>query len=52
MCKLIVLCVIFPEAQGAVPPRISERAPRVTAAVGAKVLLPCVAQGHPPPQYT
>nr|XP_027230100.1 Down syndrome cell adhesion molecule-like protein Dscam2 [Penaeus vannamei] len=40
------------EAQGSLPPRISERAGRVVAQAGSRVTLPCVAQGHPPPHYT
>ena len=40
------------EPQGSIPPRISERASRMVGAVGSKIMLPCVAQGHPPPQYT
>ncbi|XP_071541356.1 cell adhesion molecule Dscam2-like [Panulirus ornatus] len=44
--------IIITEAQGSVPPRMSERARRVVVQVGSKVTLPCVAQGHPPPTYT
>ncbi|XP_071517137.1 cell adhesion molecule Dscam2-like [Panulirus ornatus] len=44
--------IIITEAQGSVPPRMSERAGRVVVQAGARVTLPCVAQGHPPPQYT
>ncbi|XP_069167807.1 cell adhesion molecule Dscam2 isoform X2 [Procambarus clarkii] len=44
--------IIITEAQGSVPPRMSERAGRVVAKAGARVTLPCVAQGHPPPHYT
>ncbi|XP_069972795.1 cell adhesion molecule Dscam1 isoform X4 [Penaeus vannamei] len=44
--------IIVTEAQGSLPPRISERAGRVVAQAGSRVTLPCVAQGHPPPHYT
>ncbi|XP_037792633.1 Down syndrome cell adhesion molecule-like protein Dscam2 [Penaeus monodon] len=44
--------IIVTEAQGSLPPRISERAGRLVAQAGTRVTLPCVAQGHPPPHYT
>ncbi|XP_066948108.1 cell adhesion molecule Dscam2-like isoform X4 [Macrobrachium rosenbergii] len=44
--------IIVTEAQGSVPPRISERAGRMVVQAGSRVTLPCVAQGHPPPHYT
>nr|XP_053626185.1 cell adhesion molecule Dscam2-like [Cherax quadricarinatus] len=44
--------IIITDVQGSVPPRMSERAGRVVVPAGARVTLPCVAQGHPPPHYT
>ncbi|XP_042226887.1 Down syndrome cell adhesion molecule-like protein Dscam2, partial [Homarus americanus] len=44
--------IIITEAQGSVPPKMNERAGRVVTQAGARVTLPCVAQGHPPPHYT
>ena len=43
---------LFTEPQESMAPRITERPPRITAAVGTSVILPCVSQGYPPPQYT
>ncbi|XP_071517586.1 cell adhesion molecule Dscam2-like isoform X2 [Panulirus ornatus] len=44
--------IIITEAQGSLPPRMREQAGRLIVQSGARVTLPCVAQGHPPPQYT
>ncbi|XP_050730025.1 cell adhesion molecule Dscam2-like [Eriocheir sinensis] len=44
--------IIVTEAEGGVAPQMGERGGRQVAAAGQQVTLPCMAQGHPPPEYT
>ncbi|KAK8383868.1 hypothetical protein O3P69_015960 [Scylla paramamosain] len=44
--------IIVTEAEGGVAPQMGERGGRQVVAAGQQVTLPCIAQGHPPPQYT